>query len=182
MQEVLFTTEDFVKGVTNIDDNTSSKLLMPAVREAQQIELTETLGDAMMKKLTDILVSGMEDDPANAAYKGLLDSCQYFLAYQAMTNVVVMTAAKVAPAGVEQISDEKMNPVSLSDTFKIRDYYQKKADFYRMHIQTYCWDNRKDLPELCECKIAHIHSNLLTSASSGIYLGGRRGCHKHNVR
>lgn len=182
MEYVLFVDGDRVRELTPISDNISNKLLNPACFEAQDTRFREVVGDAMIDKLSDLVRSGDIYIEGNEVYKGLLDTATRAIAYEALVQITITTAAKIDNAGVSSVGDEKMTPMPFSDVLKVRDFYQKKADFAFAKVQTYCWDNRKDLPELCECKIAHIHSNLLTSASSGIYLGGRRGCHKHNVR
>lgn len=175
MEKVLLCSEKFVKELTNVDDNTSGKLIKPALQEAQDSGLREILGDKLVNKLCDLVANNEINAEDNAAYKELLDKAQYYMAYQAISNIVLLTAAKIGNAGVETMSDERMQPTSMKDNFMLRDFYQNKADFYQARLQSFVFDNRSSYPELTKNKCYELQANLYSAASCNIFLGGVRG-------
>ena len=51
MTDILLITEQSIKNITNISDNMAGKLLLTAIRESQEINLREILGDALLDEL-----------------------------------------------------------------------------------------------------------------------------------
>ena len=173
--QILLVSPNFVKNVSNIDDNISGKLLEPAIFEAQNESLRGILGDNLEDTLEYLFDSGEIDQPENQKYKTLLIKCQYFLAYTTISNVCMLTAVKISNAGLEQVSDEKMEPLDINDSFRLQAFYQHKADYFALQIQNFLLQHRNEYPELSQDKLHSIKSNLYGSASTGIWLGGVRG-------
>ena len=172
---VYLISEDFVKSTTNISDNVQGKFLGPAIRETQQIDLQGVIGTAMLNKLCDLVSAGTINDTENEAYKELLDNCQYFMAYSVVAKLVVISAVKIDNMGPNKTSDDKIETLSLDDTFRMEDYYIQKSDWYKGRLQAYILANRTALPEISETKCRDIHANLYSAASGGLWLGGVRG-------
>lgn len=172
MTNTLLITEKTIKNLTNLSDNMNGKLLLPAIREAQDINLREILGDDLLNSL--VYYASQSQDEIPDAYYSLLVKCQYYLAYQAISNICMITSVKIDNAGLQRISDEHMEPLSVGDVNQITSYYQKKADYYCLLLQNFLIDNRTDYPELDECQCNKIQSHLYSSASCGIVLGGPR--------
>ena len=177
MNRVLLISEDFVKELTNMSDNMQGKLINPAIAEAQEAGLREILGDCLMDSLLELVETGEIERDENAMYKKLLDKAQYYLAYQVITNVMILTAVKIDNSGLMQVNDEHTQNISMEDSFQLRDFYQKKADFYQGRLQRFILKNKKSYPELsgCDNTCAEIKSNLYSAASGGLWLGGVRG-------
>lgn len=171
---VYLISEDFVKSTTNISDNVQGKFLGPAIRETQQIDLQGVIGTAMLNKLCDLVSGGTISSPENAAYKELLDNCQYFMAYSVVAKLVVISAVKIDNMGPNTTYDDKIQNLGLNDTFLIEDYYINKADWYKKRLQEYILANKSNLPEITENKCHDIHANLYSAASGGLWLGGAR--------
>ena len=91
-----------------------------------------------------------------------------------MANICMLTAVKVSPAGLEQVSDEHMEPLDMDDSFRLRSFYQMKADYLCHQLQNYVLNNRTAYPELKECDCRMIKANLFSSATTGLWLGGVR--------
>ena len=172
---VFLISEDFIKSATNISDNVQGKFLQTAMRETQQIDLQSVIGTAMLDKLCDLVSGKTINNPENVAYKELLDNCQYYMAYSVITKLIIISAVKIDNIGPNITSDEKIENLSLSDTFTIQDYYQNKADWYCQRLQEYILANRQSLPEISEYKCHQIKANLYSAASGGLWLGGARG-------
>lgn len=170
MTDILLITEQSIKNLTNISDNMSGKLLLPAIRESQEINLREILGDALL----DELKRQVEIDDVRETYGNLLLQCQYYLAYQSCANICMITSVKIDNAGLQRVSDEKMEPLPVSEVNQIHDYYQQKADFYCERLQHFLLQNKDDYPQLNTRQCNAINSNLYSSASCGIFLGGPR--------
>ena len=87
MAEILLSSEKFVKSVTSVSDNIAGKYILPSLREAQEQGLKGILGDALLAKLKSLVADKEIDKESNAAYKVLLDHCQYYLAYTAIVEI-----------------------------------------------------------------------------------------------
>ena len=174
MEQILLVSSNFIKNISNVSDNISGKLIEPAIFEAQNEGLRGILGDALEDKLEHLVDTEEIDNPENAAYKRLLVKAQYFLAYTAIANVIMLTAVKIDNAGNQQVSDEKMEPLDITESYRLRDFYQHKADYLCKQLQNFILKNRKDYPELSDNDCNSIKANLYSAASCGIWLGGPR--------
>lgn len=175
MNITLLTNSEFVAGITGISNNVSAGYLLPAIREAQDIRLRGILG----KRLTDKLIELVENEQVNAQgneyYAELLDKCQYLLAYQAAVGIIEKSAYKIGNFGVMRSHDERAEQSSRDEIILRKSEYQSKADYYAHHLQCYLLDNRSEFPELSEYTCRCLRSNLTSSATCGIFLGGARG-------
>lgn len=174
VSEILLTNENYVRGVTNIDNNVHSKYLLSSIRESQEIELQEIIGTQMLKKLKQLIYNRTIDEPENLPYKSLLDECQLFLAYQTIVKLCLITSVKISNGGLQQTSDENLTVLNVSDTFTLQDHYQKKADYFGRRLQAYILDNKDDLPEISEKTCNGIRATLHSAASTNVFLGGKR--------
>ena len=175
MAEIILTSEKFVKSVTSVSDNIAGKYILPSLREAQEQGLKGILGDALLAKLKGLVANKEIDLESNAAYKILLDRCQYYLAYAAIVEVTNKVSYKIGNFGVAKSSDENLQVASQDEIGKMQYYYQSKADAHCLDLQNFLLQNRSDYPELTENCCHTIESNLHSAASCGIFLGGARG-------
>lgn len=182
MAEILLSSETFIKSVTNISDNLSGKYLLPALREAQEIGLRGILGDRLLDRLKSLVKDGQLDAEGNEAYKTLVDRCQYYLAYQTITEVVNKVSYKIVNFGVSRTTDENIQVATQDEIAKQQYYYQSKADSCCLSLQNYLLDNRGLYPELTECACNRIESNLRSAATCGIFLGGARNRFKRRIK
>ena len=175
MAEILLTSEKFVKEATSISDNLAGKYMRPAIREAQDMGLKGILGDTLLAKLKSLVADSTINEEGNAPYKALLDNCQWYLAYKTVCEVMRKVSYKIGNFGVTKNSDENVQTATLDEIAKQEYYYQSKADAYCYDLQTFILEHRADYPELTDAHCHRIQSNLYSSASCGIFLGGRRG-------
>lgn len=180
MEKILLVSGNFIKNVTNIDDNMPGKLIEPAIYEAQNEGLRGVLGDALVDRLEELVDNGDIDREGYEMYRKLLTKCQYFLAYTAISNICMLTAVKVSPAGLEQVSDEHMEPLDMDDSFRLQSFYQKKADYLCHQLQNYVLNNKTAYPELKECDCRRMKANLFSAATTGLWLGGVRNPNRYN--
>lgn len=175
MDKVYLVSADFVRSLTNISNNTQDKFLKSAIRESQDIDLSEVLGTRLTNKLCDLVKSGEILREENQDYKDLLDNCQYFLAYSTVAKLCVITSVKIDNVGVNTTNDENVTQMQLNDVFKIEKHYINKADFYKRRLQNYVMENYKKFDEIKNNSKYEQQPTLHSSASCPIFLGGARG-------
>ena len=175
MKNVLLTSPDFVRLNSNISDNVNSKVLATAIREVQEDELQEILGQLLFEKLQDLVESGEISNEENAKYKELLDKSQMFITYRVIAEIIVMLNMKIDNAGLIQTRDENMDYMGLDDTMTMKNYYDTKASHYAYLLQNYLMEHLTEIPELTECQAWKIRSTLYSAASPSVFLGGARG-------
>jgi len=174
MAEFLLTSETFVKSVSSISDNVAGKYVLPSIREAQEVGLKSILGSCLLTVLKDMGLAGTLTDPANAAYKELVDRAQYFLAYTAIVEVTTKVSFKITNFGVAKSTDENLTVATQDEIGKLQYYYQSKADYCKLELQQWLLENRALFPELNDCQCNKIRSNLYSAATCGLWLGGPR--------
>lgn len=175
MNDVLLTSENYIRDFTNVSDNLAGKFLLSSIREAQEGPLRETLGDCIVDALKRMVGDGSINDPANVAYKALLDRIQPLLAYIALTNVVMKVSYKIDNFGLSRTTDENQTFASFDEVAKAQFFYQSKADVCTASVQRWLIENRAAFPELQDCDCRKLKANLVSAASCGIWLGGPRG-------
>ena len=174
-KEILLSSENFIKSVSEISDNVAGKYILSSLREAQEVGLKGILGDGLLSVLKAMVAGAQVDVPANTMYKQLLERCQYYLAYSTLVEVCMKVSYKIGNFGVAKTTDENMQLASHEEIVKMQYYYQSKADGCCYELQGWLLDNRESFPELDECSCRRIESNLYSAASCGIWLGGSRG-------
>lgn len=175
MKNVLLTNEDFIKSISNISDNISGKFLLPAILESQNEDLRGVIGTDLLNKLIDLIDSNEIGRDENAHYALLIDKCQYFLAYSAISKMVLLTSYKLSNFGVSTSNDEHINNPSFNEILAMKDLYINKADYYKYQLQLFLLENTTKYPELNTNTCNSIRSNIYNAASSGLWLGGVRG-------
>lgn len=175
IKEVFLTNENYVRNLTNIDNNTQSKFLLSAIREAQEMGLQSIIGTTMLNQLKSLIGSGLISLEENKKYKDLVDECQLYLAYQSIVNLCLITNVKISNGGLQQTSDENLTVLDINDGFTVEGHYQSKADFFSRRLQRYILDRIKDYPEIEACKCNEMRANLSYAATTPLLLGGYRG-------
>ena len=172
MVDMLLTNEMFVKSLMNISDNVSTKYLLPAIREAQEIRLRSIIGDCLLESLKGYVSSG---DNIPEQYIELLDRCQYVLAYMTAARVIPKVTYKIGNFGLVKTSDENQQVASSQEMDKMVEAYINDAVVCVRDLQRWLLENRSEFPELRECDCNRMMANLYSSASCGLWLGGARG-------
>lgn len=175
MEYVFLTSENFIRNYSNINDNVHSKYIMSALRESQDINLQQILGTKLLTKLQELVADGSIMEDENIYYKKLVDKCQWFLLYQTVSRLCVIANVHISNFGLSMPNDENMQNVSIRDTWQIEKYYQDKTDHYCKYLQGWLLEYKSKLPELTSNKVSEFSSNLYSAASSGLWLGGKRG-------
>ena len=175
MSEVYLINPNYIKSTSNVSDNLDDKYMVSAIKEAQEIDLIQILGEQLLNKLKELISEDELKDEGNEVYDDLVHQCQYYLCYNVLSKLCMLTSFKINNIGVNQTSDDRVTNLTMNDTLKLENYYQKKVDFFCERLQNFILNNHSNLPELCECQCNKIKSNLHSSATTNIWLGGDRG-------
>lgn len=173
--KTLLISTNTVREITPIGDNTNDKQLTAAIREAQNVGLRNIIGSGLLERLKEMVDDGSIYGEENGAYSDLLDECQWYLAYQTVVRLLPQLQFKVDNAGVILTDDEHMRNLGVDETFTVVDYYQKRADYYCLLLQQWILNHKSNFPELDACTCERIGSNLHSSFTSGLWMGGRVG-------
>ena len=153
--QVFLTDESFIRSL-GVEDNLSSNYIYRALSEAQNIKLHEILGSNLLSSLKHKVQA---QTTIVEPYKGLLEIIQYYLAYQTLALIPMY---------------DNLQSSTFKEVDSIIKYNQERADFYAKEIQMYCLKNHTQIPELSESDTYAIKSNLYSSATCGLWLGGPR--------
>lgn len=169
--DVLLTSEDFVKSMTNISDNVAGGYLLPSIREAQDMYLQPVIGTSLMECLKDKVATRT----VSGVYISVIGKAQYFLAYQAIALLLPKVSVKITNMGAVRTNDDNVTNVGSDEVVGLAEQYQKKADFYCRRLQEFVCAHRAELPELPRVDADQMAANLYSAASGGLWLGGARG-------
>lgn len=175
MRNVLLCSPDFIRLNSNISDNVNSKILMTAIRETQEDELQEILGQILFEKLQDLVYDGTIENEENLIYKKVLDKAQMFITYRVVAEIIILLNMKIDNAGLIQTRGENMEFMNIDDSFTMKQHYDTKASHYAYLLQNFLMEHLGEIPELTECQAWKIRSTLYSAASPSIFLGGDRG-------
>ena len=175
MTNVLLTSPDFIRENSNISDNVNSKVLASAIREVQEDELQEILGQLLYEKIQKKVEDNTITERENNIYKDVLDKAQMFITYRVIGEIIVMLNMKIDNAGLIQTRDENMDYMNLDDTMTLKNYYDTKASHYAYLLQNYLMEHLGEIPELTECQAWKIRSTLYSAATPSVFMGGARG-------
>lgn len=176
MTKILLISEDYVKEQSNLNDNLWGKFLLPAIREAQDINLQTIIGSCLYNRILAMVDDGSITADENVAYKDLLDNkIQDFLLYSTLANLTPTIDVKLANAGQITTNDEHIVNLTQAEADLLEKNYRNRADFYGKRLQEFLKANKAAFPEL-ECGCGGDMAPTLDSASScSIWLGGMRG-------
>ena len=177
MNKILLVSEDFVKTNSALNDNLWGKFLLPAIREAQDINLQIYLGECLYKTILGMVQDGSITASTNESYKVLLDDfIQPYLLYQIQANIVPVLNVKMANIGSVVSKDEYINTLSQENIDLVQSDFQHKADFYAQSMLNFILNHSSEF-NLDECACRSLRAHLDSSASTSIWLGGLSGQH-----
>lgn len=174
---VLLTSEAYIRSQTPTDDNLTGKVLLPAIKLAQDIELTEALGEKLVDAIKYKVYNEEIGDTANTMYSILLnDYIQPFLAYQTLANTVFIGGTKTANIGTVETTDTNIVNTIRADRELVKEGYLHYARHYLKRMQAWVKAHRDAFPELEECHSCdgQMASHLDSASNTPLWLGGFR--------
>ena len=175
-RDILLTSEDDIKTYSGINDNVSGKYLLPAIVMAQRCGLESIIGTALVNRLQELIGTNNIVKTEYELYRTLLDEyVSDYLIYQSIVELIPSISFKINNVGAARTEEEKTSTVTFTEVFKLKDYYQDKADYFAMRMQRYLAANYNKFPELSDSTLENIKANINSAASCSIWLGGERG-------
>ena len=180
MNKILLVSEDFVKTNSALNDNLWGKFLLPAILEAQDINLQTYLGECLYKTILGMVADGSITASTNEVYKALLDGyVQPYLLYQVQANIIPTINVKLGNIGSVVSNDEHISTLSQANIDLVQSDFQHKADFYAQRMLNFILNHSSEF-NLDECACRSLRAHLDSSASTSIWLGGLSGQHDWN--
>lgn len=175
-KNVLLTSENYIKSVSNISDNMAGKYLLPTVQIVQDIRLKEIIGKCLLEHLQMLVGTGEISQEENVWYKTLLDDyIRPYITHQTLVEIVDIVANKITNAGLVQVTDEHLTQSYTSDRNNLKEHYQRIADSYKGMMREFLYKYRSNFPEMDTCACESIASQLSGNYTGGLYLDGMRG-------
>ena len=177
MNKVLLCSEDYIKSNSALNDNLWGKFLLPAIREAQDINLQTYLGECLYKTILGMVQDGSITAETNESYKVLLDDyVQPYLLYQVQANIIPTINVKLGNIGSVVSNDEHISTLSQGNIELVQRDFQLKADFYGQQMLNFILNHSSEF-NLDECACKELKAHLNSAASTTIWLGGLSGKH-----
>lgn len=175
MKEIYIISPDFVRSQTNVSSNIQDKFLQSAIREAQDINYREIVGDKLLEHILELIESKDIDKPKNEIFKNLIKISKYYIAYMVIARLTIISGIKIDNMGPSRTSDDNIDPISVTDIFRMEKHYINIADTYCKKIQNYIKENYNKLAKYLINTCYSTNSNTYSAASTGIWLGGAKG-------
>ena len=173
IRDVLFVSEQYMRETFFLSDNMQSKFILQAVRYAQDTEFQQIVGSCLYQRLKELVANGEISVEGNEAYKKVIDEARMFIGSVALVKLCVVSTVHLSNAGLNRVKGgDDFEVLSNGEMFEIKDYYQHEADHYKKRLQMTLCNIREELPEIGDCD---CDNNLYSAASTGLWLGGRRG-------
>ena len=148
MAYVLFISEEILKDSTAINLNVDPNLLLPYVRQAQKLYVEPKLGTKLTQKLKDLITAGTIGQPANAAYKTLLDDyIGDMLPNWAFYHAVPFLRFKIENGNIYSKTSETGNALSTEESQSLREEVSNTAQYYTERLIEYITNNTSLFPE-----------------------------------
>ena len=177
MTKVLLCSEDYIKTNSALNDNLWGKFLLPAIREAQDINLQTYLGECLYKTILGMVADNSITASTNESYKALLDDyVQPYLLYQVQANIIPTINVKLGNIGSVVSNDEHISTLSQANIDLVQSDFQHKADFYAQRMLNFILNHSSEF-NLDECACKELKAHLNSAASTGLWLGGLSGQH-----
>ena len=172
MTNILLISEDTLKTHSSLNKNVWADNLSSVIKATQDVDLQRILGPCLYKKVLELVENGGIRNENYSIYKTLLDEyITDYLIYQTLVNLIPEISTKITNMGLVVSNDEHVQNVTQGERDLVMGQYQKYADAYCKMMQDFLKENRDSFPELNCCGAPTLDS----SASSQLFLGGRRG-------
>ncbi len=148
MAKALFITTKDVKRYSVLSGNVDPDKFIYMVEIAQDTEVQNYLGTKLLEKIQDLIIAGTINDPANAAYKTLLETyVKPMTIYWALVCYMPFAAYTVANGGVYKHTSESSVSVDKDEVDYLVEKYRDIAQFYTNNFIDFMVYNQNTYPE-----------------------------------
>lgn len=151
MRTIYLISTTLLKENSVVCNNVDDTLLTTGIMEAQEIELQQTLGSKLYKKIITLVDTGDIDIEANSDYKVLLDDyCQKVVVYYSVFHAIPSMAIKLKNKGAVREYSENSQDAQFNEFEYLRKDIENKAQFFNQRLADYLHQNRGKFPEYTE--------------------------------
>ena len=148
MAKALFITTKDIKRYSVLSGSVDPDKFIYMVEIAQDTEVQNYLGTKLLEKLQDLILAGTINDPANAAYKTLLETyIKPMTIYWALVCYMPFAAYSVGAKGVFKGSSETAETVDKDEVDYLVEKYRDIAQFYTNNFIDFMVYNQTTYPE-----------------------------------
>lgn len=148
MAKALFITTKDIKRYSVLSGNVDPDKFIYMVEIAQDTEVQNYLGTKLLEKLQSLIIAGTINDPANAAYKTLLETyVKPMTIYWALVCYMPFAAYTVANGGVYKHTSESSVTVDKEEVDYLVEKYRDIAQFYTNNFTDFMIYNQASYPE-----------------------------------
>jgi hypothetical protein len=148
MAKALFITTKDIKRYSVLSGSVDPDKFIYMVEIAQDTEVQNYLGTKLLEKLQALIIAGTVDDPANAAYKTLLETyVKPMTIYWALVCYMPFAAYTVANGGVYKHTSESSVTVDKDEVDYLVEKYRDIAQFYTNNFIDFMVYNQNTYPE-----------------------------------
>lgn len=146
MTNVQLISEAKIRQYTDMNDNVDSKLIVNAIREAQDIELQRILGTLLYNKVID----EVQNSTLSGVYKTLVDEyVQNFLLYAVYYNTLEAIYLRPRNNGLLVPNGGENSDAADRSMYNVkRQSVKNKSEFYAEKLSQYLIENQNNYPEL----------------------------------
>ena len=148
MAKALFITTEDIKRYSVLSGNVDPDKFIYMVEIAQDTEIQNYLGTVLLEKLQALIIAGTVNDPANLAYKTLLETyVKPMTIYWALVLYMPFAAYTIANGGVYKHTSESSETVSKDEVDYLAEKYRDIAQYYTNNFINFMVYNQTTYPE-----------------------------------
>ncbi len=164
---VLFISETYVKNNSLIDENVDMRLVLPSIRDAQELRMHPILGTPFYNDLKDKITGGtLNADEINLLDNYVAPSMLQSTLYECSASMLF----KYRNKSVSTKNSENSQPISYQDLQFLRDEWRNKAEERDQRLINYLCDNSTLFPKYNEA--SDDLTPKKTAYQTGFWLGG----------
>ena len=148
MAKALFITTEDIKRYSVLSGSVDPDKLIFYVEIAQDTEIQNYLGTVLLEKLQALIIAGTVNDPANAAYKTLLETyIKPMTIYWSLVQLMSFIPYTISNGGVYKHTSESSETVDKEEVDYLVEKYRDIAQFYTNNFISYMVYNQASYPE-----------------------------------
>ena len=148
MAKALFITTQDIKRYSVLSGNVDPDKFIYMVEISMDTEIQNYLGTVLLEKLQALIIAGTVNDPANLAYKTLLETyVKPMTIFWALVLYMPFAAYTIANGGVYKHTSESSETVSKDEVDYLAEKYRDIAQFYTNNFIDFMVYNQTTYPE-----------------------------------
>lgn len=146
MDKILLISENTLKKLSPLSSNLDGVYLYPTICLAQDLDLTNIIGPALVNRLCELVNEGNIDDYSD--YKYLLDTyVTNYLVWAVTSNIIPLINYKLANAGASVNTDTQRSTLDYNYSKNLKEQYDNYANAYATKMKDFLCANSSKYPE-----------------------------------